>query len=199
MQEREGSIQVNGERSMEVDYAVKPSIGQKLHPVLKNWRLMAFIGFFFVVFGAMGYKIFSEVVNNGIHVRSGVAEVNLKALGQFPFDDQTGKVTDVPSTYRALDGKKVALQGFMVVMNSAGNTASDCQLVWNVQKCCFGGPPLIQERVFLVPPSDRKLTRYDMYTLVNVTGTLRVKVERNDAGTVCAVYTMVPDSVTPVS
>jgi len=128
-----------------------------------------------------------------------VAEVNLKALGQFPFDDQNGKVTDVPKDYRGLDGKKVALQGFMVVMNSAGNTASECQLVWNVQKCCFGGPPLVQERVFLIAKENARMARYDMYTLVNVTGTLQVKVEKNSTGTVTSVYTLVPDSVTPVS
>jgi len=184
---------------MDVDYAVKPSVGHKLQPVLRNWRLMAFVGFFLVVFGSMGYKIFSEVVNNGIHQRGGVSEVNLKALGQFPFDDQNGKVTDVPKDFRALDGKRVALQGFMVVMNSAGATTSDCQLVWNVQKCCFGGPPLVQERVFLNAPRDRQMSRYDPYTLVNVTGTLKVKVERNSTGTVTSVYTMVPDAVTPVS
>ena len=184
---------------MEVEYAIKPSLGKKLGPALKNWRLLAFVGFFLVIFGSMGYMILSDKINNGIHVRGGVAEVNLKALGQFPFDDQNGKVTDVPKDFRALDGKKVALQGFMVVMNSAGNTATECQLVWNVQKCCFGGPPLVQERVYLFAPSDRKMTRYDMYTLVNVTGTLKVKVDKNSTGTVTSVYTMVPDSVTPVS
>ena len=184
---------------MDVDYAVKPSMGQKLGSTVKNWRLLAFVGFFLVIFGSMGYMILSDKINNGIHVRKGVAEVNLKALGQFPFDDQNGKVTDVPRDFRALDGKKVALQGFMVVMNSAGDSASECQLVWNVQKCCFGGPPLVQERVFLVAPGDRKMSRYDMYTLVNVTGTLQVKVERNSTGTVTAVYKMIPDDVTPVS
>jgi hypothetical protein len=160
---------------------------------------MAFVGFFFVVFGSMGYKIFSEVVTNGIHQRDGVAEVNLKALGNFAFDDQNGRATDVPKKFQMLDGKRVAFQGFMVVMNSAGDSASECQLVWNVQKCCFGGPPLVQERVFLEAPHDRGIKRYDMYTLVNVTGTLRVKVERNSTGTVTSVYKMVPDSVTPVS
>ena len=184
---------------MEIDYSVKPSLGQKLQPVLRNWRLMAFVGFFFVVFGSMGYKIFSEVINNGIHNRNGVAEVNLKALGNFPFDAQTGKVTDVPPAFRGLEGKKVSLQGFMVVMNSAGAAVSDCQLVWNVQKCCFNGPPQVQERVFLTAPADRKIARYDMYTLVNITGTLHVKVDRDSTGTVTSVYTMVPDSVNPVS
>jgi hypothetical protein len=184
---------------MEIEYATKPGLGQRLKPVLKNWRLLSFIGFFFVLFGTLGYTIFSEVIHNGIHQRGDVAVVNLKALGQFPFDDQTGKATDVPRDFRALDGKKVALQGFMFVPNSAGPSVSQCQLVWNVQKCCFGGPPLVQERVYLEAPADHKIARYDMYTLVNVTGTLRVKIEKNDQGTVTCVYKMVPDDVTPQS
>ncbi|HEY8747042.1 MAG TPA: DUF3299 domain-containing protein [Tepidisphaeraceae bacterium] len=159
--------------------------------------MMSFVGFFFIVFGALGYTIFSETINNGIHKRGGVAVVNLKALGRFPFDDQTGKMTDVPKDFRGLDGKKVALQGFMFTTNSASAQVSDCQLVWNVQKCCFGGPPLVQERIFLEAPADRKMYRYDMYTLVNVTGTLHVKLEKNSQGTVVSVYTMVTDEVSP--
>ena len=184
---------------MEVEYAIKPTLGQKLGAAVRNWRLLVFVGFFLVIFGSMGYMIISDKINNGIHIRGDVAEVNLKALGQFPFDDQNGRVTDVPKDFRGLDGKRVALRGYMVVMNSAGADASECQLVWNVQKCCFGGPPLVQERVFLVAPADRKIARYDMYTLVNVTGTLQVKLERNNTGTVTAVYKMIPDAVTPVS
>jgi hypothetical protein len=184
---------------MEVDYSIKPSLGQRLGPVLRNWRLMSFVVFFFVVFGTLGYTIFSETINNGIHQHGGVAVVNLKALGRFPFDEQSGKVTDVPRDFRALDGKKVALQGFMFTTNSAGPEVSNCQLVWNVQKCCFGGPPLVQERVFLEAPQDRKIYRYDMYTLVNVTGTLHVKVDKNSQGTVTSVYTMIPDEVAPQS
>jgi len=184
---------------MEIEYTVKPTLGQRLKPVFKNWRLMAFVGFFFVIFGSMGYKIFCEVANNGIHQRGNVAEVNLKALGQFPFSDQVGKLTDVPKDYRALNGKKVALTGFMVTNNSAGPDTAECQLVWNVQKCCFNGPTLVQERVYLEAPRDRRISRYDQYTLVNVTGTLQVKIEKNDQGTVTSVYKMVPDQVSPQS
>src|SRR6185437_2021332 len=149
---------------MELDYAVKPGLSQRLKPVLRNWRLLTFIGFFFVLFGSLGYTILREVIGNGIHQSGGVAVVNLKALGQFPFSDQTGLVTDVPKPYRALDGKRVSLQGYMVNMNNAGSDVSDTQLVWNVQKCCFGGPPLVQERVFLNPPSDHSVTRYSQDT-----------------------------------
>jgi len=184
---------------MEIDYTVKPSQSQRLKQMLQNWRLLAFVGFFFVVFGSLGYTIFSEVISGGVHKRGDVVEVNLKAMGNFPFEAQGGTVKDVPPKYRALDGKKVLLQGFMYTPNSAGSDASSCQLVYNVQKCCFSGPPQVQERVFLHPPADRKVSRYDQYTLVNVIGTLSVKVERDSVGNTTSVYTMVPDDVTPAS
>ena len=184
---------------MQLDYTVKPSLGQKLSPMLKNWRLMAFLGFFCVLFASLGYTIFSEVISNGIHYHGNVAEVNLKALGQFPFDDQNGVRSDVPKDYRALDGKKVELKGFLYAGKSAAATVQRCQLVWNIQKCCFGGPPLVQERVFLIAPRDRSLVLYDMSTFVSVEGTLNVKIEKNADGTITTVYQMVPDSITPVS
>lgn len=182
---------------MDIDYSVKPSLGQKLKPVLRNWRLMAFLGFFVLIFGSLGYTIFGEMLTGGIHKRGELNVVNLKALGQFPFDEQSGTLSDVPKDFRGLDGKKVALQGYMFTTKSAAPEVSDCQLVWNVQKCCFGGPPLVQERVFLYAPGDRKMSRYDQNTLVNITGTLRVKVNKNKEGIVTSLYEMVPDSVNP--
>jgi len=47
---------------MEVDYVVKPSVGQKLGTSLKNWRLLTFVGFFLVIFGSMGYMILSDTL-----------------------------------------------------------------------------------------------------------------------------------------
>ena len=184
---------------MQLDYTVKPSLGQKLSRVFKNWRLMAFVGFFCALFGSLGYTIFSEVISNGIHYHGNVAEVNLKALGQFPLDDQNGILADVPKDYRLLDGKKVELKGFLFAGKSAAATVQRCQLVWNIQKCCFGGPPLVQERVFLVAPRDRSLTLYDPSTFVSVVGTLHVTLEKNSEGSISTVYQMVPDSITPVS
>ena len=184
---------------MELDYTVKPSLGQKLRPWLQNWRLMAFVGFFLLLFGSLGYSLFSDVLSKGVHYRGSVAVVNLKALGNFPFDDQNGITTDVPGQYRSLDGKKVELEGFLFTGKSAGKNVVSCQLVWNIQKCCFGGPPRVQERVFLNARADKNFTLYDMSTLVKVTGTLQVKLNKNADGTITEVYEMVPDDITPQS
>jgi hypothetical protein len=184
---------------MELNYTVKPSLGQKLRPWLQNWRLMSFVGFFVLLFGSLGYGIFRDVLSLGVVFKGNVAVVNLKALGNFPFDDQNGLPSDVPGQYRALDGKKVELEGFLFTGKSAGRDVASCQLVWNIQKCCFGGPPRVQERVFLNARADKNFTLYDPSTLVKVTGTLQVKLNKNNDGTVTEVYEMVPDEISPQS
>lgn len=187
------------ESNMALDYTTHPTFAQKWRRLLQNWRLLSFFGVCFLVFGYFGYTIIGESLSSGIHKEGNYNVVNLKALGQFVFDSATGVDTDVPSVYRALDGKKVQLQGFMVVTNSAAAQVSNCQLVWNVQKCCFGGPPMVQERVFLHTPPYKKMNRYDQYTFVTVTGTLHVKIQKDPVAGVISVYDMTLDNVTPNS
>ena len=71
---------------MELDYSVEPTWLQKWRPVLQNWRLYAFIGFFCLLFGFLGYTVFSEVVTSGIHDHGDYVSVDLKSMGNFPFD-----------------------------------------------------------------------------------------------------------------
>jgi hypothetical protein len=184
---------------MALDYTTNPTFAQKWRRFFQNWRLLTFFGVCFVVFGYFGYTIIGESLSGGVHNEGGYAVVNLKALGQFVFDVNAGADTDVPSIYRALNGKKVKLQGFMVVTKSAAAKVSDCQLVWNVQKCCFSGPPQVQERVFLHTLPDQKVNRYDQDTLVTVTGTLRVKVQKDPDGGVVEVYDLLLDNVAPTT
>lgn len=179
---------------MALDYAKNPP---KWRRIAQNWRLLSFITVCVLVFGYFGYAIIGESLSGGVHRDGDYNVVNLKALGQWVFDDKTGVDTDVPIQYRSLDGKKVKLEGFMYTPNSAGGQVSTCQLVWNVQKCCFSGPPQVQERVFLRTPPDRRMNRYDSQTLVTVTGTLHVKVMKDPEGGVYSVYDMVLDNVTP--
>jgi len=182
---------------MALDYTTNPTFAQKWRRLFQNWRLLSFFGVCLLVFGYFGYAIIGESLSSGIHKQGNYNVVNLKALGQFVFDPATGTDTDVPLVYRALDGKKVQLQGFMVSTSSAAAQVADCQLVWNVQKCCFGGPPQVQERVFLHPPADHKINRYDPYTFVSVTGTLRVKTVKDPIAGVVSVYDMVVDDIKP--
>ena len=79
---------------MQFDYTVKPSLGQKLGRFFKNWRLMAFLGFFCVLFGSLGYTIFSEVISNGVHYHGNVAVVNLKTNTLDVIDEETERVVE---------------------------------------------------------------------------------------------------------
>ena len=179
---------------MELDYAIKPRRRPKV-----NVRLVLFILVIAAPFAWFSFAFVQDAISGGIENHGSYASVNLKALGQFPFDQENGGITDVPRKYRELDGKRVELQGFMYAGMSAGQTVSRCQLVWNVQKCCFGGPPQVQERVFLEAPGNKRLPLYDVSILVRVIGKLHVRIQKNETGTVTTVYKMVPDTITPVS
>jgi hypothetical protein len=181
---------------MALDYSIEPSLIQRWKPKLQNWRLFAFIGFFFVLFGSFGYTILSEVLTHGIHQHGDYAYVDLKSMGQFPFDEQNGLFTDVPKDFRALDGKRVELKGMMYDLRSAGPKLAQFQLVYNIQKCCFSGPPQVQERVFVHLKTGPGVRFYDEQ--VSCLGILHVRLKRDDQGVVRSVYDLDLESINPV-
>jgi len=69
------------------------------------------------------------------------------------------------------------------------------QLVYSIQKCCFGGPPRVQERVFVKAPPNNPAPFY--WQPVRVTGTLHVNAHREE-GQVVSVFDMDVDRVEPV-
>jgi len=180
---------------MALDYSVEPSLWHRWKPALQNWRLVAFIGVFVLLFGSVAYAFLSFVLSNGVHPHGNYVSVDLKAMGQFPFSNQTGMLTDVPQDYRSLDGKRVELQGMMWSLQSAGPELVQFQLVYNIQKCCFNGPPQVQERVFVHMKRDKSTQWY--YQLVSATGILHVRLKRNDQGTIYSVYDMDLESLEP--
>jgi hypothetical protein len=180
---------------MALDYSVEPSLLQRWKPALQNWRLFAFVGFFFLLFGCFGYTILSEVLTHGIHQHGDYTSVDLKSMGQFPFSEQNGLLTDVPKDYRSLDGKRVELKGKMFQLHAAGSHVLEFQLVYDIQKCCFSGPPQVQERVFVHFKNDKPIQWYDQ--LVAVTGVLHVHLKRNDQGTIVSVYDMDMENLAP--
>jgi len=125
------------------------------------------------------------LLNGGIEDMGSYKKVDLKALGYFNFDNMTGTIDNVPARYRNLDGQKVALEGFMY-SDSGAVRLHDFQFVFNVQICCFKGPPLVQERVYA--HCSRALPYVGTYC--RLIGTLHVKIEKNEVGTITSVYTM---------
>jgi len=136
----------------------------------------------------IGYMLVSQLVTGGVSRHGDYYAVDLKALGNFSFDQTAGTVADVPERYRQLDGKKVQLEGFMYSPQSAGDRGTEFQFVYNVTKCCFNGPPLVQERVYGRVKDGKDVPIYDMYTFARVTGTLHVRVNHDEVGGVHSVY-----------
>jgi hypothetical protein len=112
--------------------------------------------------------------------------VDLKALGNFPFDQTGGSASEIPAKWRALDGKRVQLEGYTWSPRAAAGDLVEFEFVYNRTKCCFSGPPLVQERVYAIAP---KSAGVDM-DYGRLTGILHVKVTRDKAGVIQSVYTM---------
>ena len=151
-----------------------------------NLRLLMFIALVSAPFIWCSYVGLKYVLNNGIEDHGTYKKVDLKALGFFNFDQANGGITDVPPQFRKLDGQKVMLEGFMWSPSSAARL-HDFQFVYNVQKCCFNGPPLVQERVFVNCPPGKSVPYVDYY--MRMIGTLHVDVKKVD-GVITSVYTM---------
>ena len=153
-----------------------------------NWRVLTVLA---VVAVLVGYPVFTFVkaqMNGGVEQVADGYKVDLKALGYFPFDQDKGTVANVPQKWRDLDGKKVTLEGFCVFPDTAAGGVTRFQFVYNVGKCCYGGPPLVQERVFGFVPGGMSIPDQD--TIVQLTGVLHVNVQRDSAGKVESIYTL---------
>ncbi len=164
-------------------------------PLMKriNFRLVAFL----IIVSALPlgavYAIINYQLHGGVEQGKDALIVDLQALGNFPFDQNSGTINDVPSRWRALDGKRVQLRGFMWAPNYAGPDVREFQFVYNITRCCFSGPPQVQERVFARVPGGKRVRFYDFCTL---TGILHVNVEGGD-GKVATVYTLDVEKAEP--
>jgi hypothetical protein len=159
-----------------------------------NLRLVIFLAIVLSPILCIAYVFVAGKLSGGIEQHAGYAEVDLKELGNFPLNDDS-TINDVPARWKGLDGKRVLLQGFMYAPNSAGGDVSNFQFVYNRTKCCFSGPPQVQERVFVRMPKGSIPYDNDM---VKVTGTLHVDVVK-DGGKIISVYTLDLEKVDQVS
>ena len=176
---------------MQVDYAVKPRLSQRL-----NWRLIIFLACISIPFLWFFGTFMNQLVNGGVEKHGDYVFVDLKALGNFPFDEFNGQLTDVPQRFRDLDGKKIELEGFMYPTNEAGDKVHECQFVYNIAKCCFSGPPRVQERVFLFAPKGHQFRMYG--DMARVTGVLHLRLNKSPDGKIIRLYDLDVQSAKPV-
>lgn len=161
-----------------------------------NFRMIVVLAVVLFLIGYPVYTFVQATMNGGVEKVGNLNKVDLKALGYFPFDDSTSTINDVPKKWRELNGKRVELEGFMFAGNTASDTVSAFQFVYNITKCCFNGPPKVQERVFVTVPKGGQVPYYGQ--MVRCIGTLHVAVEKNDAGKTNSVYEMNLEKVEPL-
>ena len=162
-----------------------------------NFRMLFFAAIVLFLLGWPVYTFINESLTHGIHNRGSYKEVDLKAIGNFQMDPAEATVKDVPPQYRALDGQKVKLSGEVYAPYDAGRGISTFTLVYSIQKCCFNGPPRVQERVFATVPNG-KTVEYSGGGYHDVVGTLHVTMKKDDKkGEVTEVYHIDVDSMEP--
>src|SRR2546423_8602727 len=152
-----------------------------------NLRLFLFLAVVAAPFIWGAYVGAQYLLNGGVTDLGDRKKVDLKSLGFFNFDAHNGSINEVPAQFRKLDGQRVELEGFMYDPSRAVRV-NNFQFVYNVSKCCFNGPPLVQERVFAHTAPGKSIPFTSAY--VQLIGTLHVKVEKNEVGDVSSVYTM---------
>ncbi len=160
-----------------------------------HWRLPLLLVVVAAPFAYFGYAAIDYAAFGGIHQEKDLAEVDLKSLGYFQLDGKLGTLSDVPSKWRSLDGKRVALEGSMYDPNSAGRSR-DFEFVYSIAKCCFNGPPLVQERVFAHAPSGHTVPFYSAEC--RLIGKLKVNVDNPTGSLVDSVYTIDVEKIEPL-
>jgi len=175
-----------------MDYAVKRPIGQRI-----NFRLLTILVIFSFLVGWPVYMLVRAQITHGIQKNGNRFDVDLKKMGYFDFDENHSSIDNVPPEDRKLDGKEVALEGFIAPTDVSGDTINHFELVYNVAKCCYGGPPKVQERVFAFIPNGNTIG----YTTdaIRVIGKLHVVLSRDkETGKILKVFTLEVNRVEPL-
>jgi hypothetical protein len=99
----------------------------------------------------------------------------------------------IPAPVRALDGKKVAVQGFMVPFKLEKGATRTFLLVKDQSYCCFGRTPRMNEWISVTMAKD-KTTKLITDQVVTAFGTLHVS-EESVQGVVLSIYRFDCDDV----
>ncbi|MDB5332590.1 MAG: hypothetical protein JWP03_3741 [Phycisphaerales bacterium] len=106
-------------------------------------------------------------------------------MGNFPLSAEAGTLNDVPARFRALDGRRVRMVGFMFDPSGNGHPTR-FQLSLNSTGQSSHSPPRVQERVFASMPRGKTVEFVD--GLVKLSGTLHVKVKYDSSGVIASLY-----------
>jgi len=98
----------------------------------------------------------------------------------------------LPAEVRALDGKKIAIDGFVMQTANTKEGLSEFLLINYFDGCCWGAFTSINQAITVAV--DKPGARIQEYELVRVYGTLSVG-ERLNAGQTVDVYRMTADAI----
>jgi len=99
----------------------------------------------------------------------------------------------VPGNIRQLDGKEVAVTGFMLPIRIHNRLVTEFMLLRTQNTCCFGIPPELHEVVEVLHIDNP--TKVLMDTPITVVGRMHVK-ERWEGTFLCSIYQMDAVSIT---
>jgi hypothetical protein len=122
-----------------------------------------------------------------------VIELDIKQLGNFEYDPQTGG--GVPDDVLRLSGTKLRTRGFMIPLTAA-ERVSEFVLVVDLAGCCFGQPPGVQHMILVKTP-EGKTVRYFGDEII-VEGVLTVEEKREEDYTI-GLFEMVAASIKPAA
>jgi hypothetical protein len=91
-------------------------LGQRI-----NFRMIVVVAVVLFLVGFPVYTYLDAAITGGVeNAGNGMKKVDLKSLGNFPFDDKNSTINDIPKKWRDLDNQTVILEGFMFPgMNSS--------------------------------------------------------------------------------
>ena len=135
--------------------------------------------------------------------------LDFHALSDFPFDlpdvpfDQKPDVKKlrpkissmIPKNVKALDGRKVAITGFMMPLDEVEGGTRKFILMRNQITCCFGGANRVNEYI-MVTMNGTKPAPFVANVPLSVRGTLMVGPDFED-GVLNGIYQMAGDEVRP--
>jgi hypothetical protein len=138
--------------------------------------------------------------------QAGVVPIDVYSLGRYRYDApaaadaKAGKpfTTSIPPKIQALDGRRVALEGFMLPYNENRGLMRQFMLVGDYDNCSFGDPPTgLNDWVDVTLRGGRTSQFYERGVVV--TGTLSVGEVFDADGFVLSLYRLDGEAVKPLA
>ncbi|MDX1952032.1 MAG: DUF3299 domain-containing protein [Verrucomicrobiota bacterium] len=132
-----------------------------------------------------------------LQLRDGYFIVGFERLAAYPFEVPTenGPSTNaneavtrqIPEPIRKLDGKSVAVRGFMLPLKVEGGLVTELLLMRDQSLCCYGAQPKMNEWISV--KMEKQGVKAVMDEPITITGKLQVG-EMRDNGWLVAIYKM---------